>query len=312
MKKTHLYAALLLSVLGVLLLNKKNIRGKEQEVSANSSITSPSPLREKRSSKSKSVLRIERVFEKSQSKEQLLALLQENLLANETETVLAWSTFSTHHLEEDLYSFNILFIKHFLQRYSALEALKIFEPVQASKEKHFRAVVTGLLHDYNENDHPQDLLHFLNNPQQKDIAEIVAESIGYRFGSDGPETALGLVEQIEDESMKQRVLEAVLNKWASEDLESVGAHLNALPFDKKYDQVISNVIDLISPGEPALNMTWAESIVDDELREEKILLTAQTWLSDDSKLESYYIWKDKVVNLNLLKKLDQQETAGNE
>ncbi len=114
-------------------------------------------------------------------------------------------------------------------------------------------------------------------------------SIAATWATSDPVRAAGWAARLPDGKARMVAVTAAISSWLrSGDATAAAEWLNQQPTHRDYDRAVKQVAMTTMHEDPEAAMTWAESIVDPELRETTVTLVAGSWIREEPESASAY------------------------
>ncbi len=248
-------------------------------------------------------------FESAESLEELTTLLDRYYSLDENLTLEAWAEFDSPLYQNRETALSLHLSNLISKKYPPLEAIRTLEGIKAKKPEHYLHVGRYTLQSYSGDEQVQDIVEFLNTKDHRELSQESALSIGMNAGINKPEEYTQYLDRIQDDRVKNSLLEGLLSTWVQANPDAVAEYINTVEQTPELEASIAEIAETTSAVDPAIAMGWAESIQNNDLKNQTIYTVASHWALETNahEIEKYTQWKATLRDPSLIQRLEDTE-----
>ncbi len=143
---------------------------------------------------------------------------------------------------------------------------------------------------------PTDAAEWLKVHASEDYASGAVSNLVDRWSRNNPAKVAEWIQTMPDGKSKQEGTVALLNRWIETDPVSAGDFLNNQPPGPGLDKAIDRYAQDSAEDDPAIAITWADSIFDSEMRRSSVIDVARKWNQVDPQAAEKWMQDQQLPN----------------
>ncbi len=169
-----------------------------------------------------------------------------------------------------------------------MEVIETIEFLREDLAVLHQPLVVSLLQNHAQNAEPQELVHFLEKPENQIFGLMAGREAGGLLANKEPEKLLSYLQTVESEEVKRELLTGASVSWMREDPAQALAYIQQNQGAEYFERAIERYIIDQSDQTPALTLELALSLRDSDQRAFLLGDAGQAFYNSDR--EAYYQW----------------------